>query len=175
MRRHFTLVLKGHIAIAEAVFPVGTTGAQLDTLARMALWRAGLDYDHGTGHGVGSFLCVHEGPARLSKTGAGTALAAGMILSNEPGYYRAGHYGIRIENLVAVRKAMAPEGAERELLAFDTLSLCPIDRRLIATELLTDAERAWVDAYHARVARELSPLVDGATRPWLAAACAPLA
>jgi Xaa-Pro aminopeptidase len=174
MRRHYTLVLKGHIAIAEAVFPVGTTGAQLDTLARAALWRAGLDYDHGTGHGVGSYLCVHEGPARLSKTGGAVALAPGMILSNEPGCYRVGDYGIRIESLVVVRKAAAPEGAQRELLAFDTLSLCPLDRRLIATELLTEVERNWVDAYHARVAAELAPLLDEPARAWLAAACAPL-
>lgn len=174
MRRHFTLVLKGHIAIAEAIFPVGTTGAQLDTLARTALWRAGLDYDHGTGHGIGSYLCVHEGPARLSKTGGAVALAPGMILSNEPGYYRTGEHGIRIESLVAVRKAEPPEGAERELLAFDTLSLCPIDRRLVLPELLTPDERAWLDAYHARVERELAQLVDAAARAWLAAACAPL-
>jgi Xaa-Pro aminopeptidase len=173
-RRHFSLVLKGHIALAEAVFPVGTTGAQLDTLARTALWRAGLDFDHGTGHGVGSYLSVHEGPARFAKTGGAVALAPGMILSNEPGYYRAGAYGIRIENLVVVRKAPAPEGAERELLAFDTLTLCPIDRRLIAPALLTAAERAWVDTYHARVAQELAALVDAPTRAWLEAACAPL-
>ena len=125
--RHFTFVLKGHIAIATAVFPTGTTGAQLDTLARVALWRHGLDFDHGTGHGVGSYLCVHEGPARISKAGTAVALQPGMILSNEPGNYKADAYGIRIENLVAVRDAPAPPGGERKLLAFDTLTLCPID------------------------------------------------
>jgi Xaa-Pro aminopeptidase len=173
MRRHFTLVLKGHIALARAVFPVGTTGAQLDTLARAALWRAGLDFDHGAGHGVGAFLCVHEGPARISKAGTGVALEPGMILSNEPGYYRPGEYGIRIENLLSVRPEPAPEGAERALLGFDTLTLCPIDRRLIDDGLLDAEERAWVDAYHARVDAELAPLV-GEARGWLERMCRPL-
>jgi Xaa-Pro aminopeptidase len=172
-RRRFTLVLKGHIAIATAVFPVGTSGAQLDSLARTALWRAGLDFDHGTGHGVGAFLCVHEGPARISKAGT-VPLRPGMILSNEPGYYKAGEYGIRIENLLAVRVEAKPEGAERDLLAFDTLTLCPIDRRLVEPTLLSPDELAWLDDYHARVERELRPLVGEASE-WLRRMCAPIA
>ena len=175
MRRRFTLVLKGHIAIARAVFPAGTTGAQLDTLARLHLWRAGLDFDHGTGHGVGSYLCVHEGPARLSKAGGGVALKPGMILSNEPGYYRAGAYGIRTENLLIVVGAPKPEGGERDLLAFETITRAPIDRRLIDACLLDAEERAWLDAYHARVRIDLTPLVDADTAVWLAEATAPLA
>lgn len=166
MCRHFTLVLKGHIAIARAVFPDGTSGAQLDTLARQFLWRHGLDFDHGTGHGVGSYLSVHEGPARISKLGS-APLRRGMILSNEPGYYRTGQYGIRIENLVLVIACSAPAGAEKELNTFETLTLAPIDLRLIDASLLTEAETAWLDAYHARVAETLSPLVDDATRAWL--------
>ena len=171
MRRHFTLVLKGHIAIARAVFPDGTTGAQLDTLARQFLWRHGLDFDHGTGHGVGSYLSVHEGPARISKLGS-APLKRGMILSNEPGYYRTGHYGIRIENLVLVTEIPAPAGAEKALEGFETLTLAPIDTRLVDASLLTEGETAWLDAYHARVAEILSPLVDTETRRWLAAATA---
>jgi Xaa-Pro aminopeptidase len=174
MRQKFTLVLKGHIAIARAVFPDGTTGAQLDTLARQYLWRAGVDFDHGTGHGVGSYLSVHEGPARISKLG-GTALKRGMILSNEPGYYRTGAYGIRIENLILVSEAAAVEGAEKPLNAFETLTLAPIDRRLIEPALLSAEEISWLDAYHARVREVLSPLVDADTRAWLIAATAPLA
>jgi Xaa-Pro aminopeptidase len=173
MRERFTLVLKGHIAVATAVFPTGTTGAQLDAFARAALWRAGLDFDHGTGHGVGAYLCVHEGPARISKAGGGAALKPGMILSDEPGYYKPDAYGIRTENLLVVEPREAPPGAERELLGFGTLTLCPIDRRLIETGLLTSEERAWVDAYHARVRGELSPLV-GEAAGWLKATCAPL-
>ncbi len=173
MRERFTLVLKGHIAIATAVFPEGTGGAQLDTLARMPLWRAGLDFDHGTGHGVGAYLCVHEGPPRISKQGGSVALKPGMIVSNEPGYYKLDAYGIRIENLVTVEKRPKPEGGERELLGFRTLTLCPIDRRLIEVDLLTPDERAWVDAYHARVAAELGGLA-GEASGWLAEACAPL-
>jgi Xaa-Pro aminopeptidase len=173
MRRHFTLVLKGHIALARAAFPVGTTGAQLDTLARTELWRAGLDFDHGAGHGVGAYLCVHEGPARISKTSAAVPLDPGMILSNEPGYYRPGEYGIRIENLLSVRPEAPPEGAERDLLGFDTLTLCPIDRRLIEPAMLDALERAWLDAYHARVEAELTPLV-GEAGAWLRRMCAPL-
>jgi Xaa-Pro aminopeptidase len=170
MRRHFTLVLKGHIAIARAVFPQGTTGGQLDTLARLALWQAGLDYDHGTGHGVGAYLCVHEGPARISKTGSGPALQPGMILSNEPGYYRGGAYGIRTENLVAVRARGRPEGGERDLLEFETLTRAPIDRRLIEPELLDADERAWLDGYHARVRADLEGLLDPDTTSWLVSA-----
>jgi Xaa-Pro aminopeptidase len=169
MRRRFTLVLRGHIAVAVARFPAGTTGAQLDGFARRALWQAGLDYDHGTGHGVGSFLSVHEGPARISKTG-GVALEAGMILSNEPGYYKAGAYGIRIENLVAVTEPAAIAGGERPMHGFETLTLAPIDRRLIDVSLLTDAERGWVDAYHARVREALAPRLSGDDLAWLEAA-----
>ena len=140
MRRRFTLVLKGHIALARARFPAGTTGSQLDTLARMALWADGLDYDHGTGHGVGSYLSVHEGPQRISKLPNSIALQPGMIVSNEPGYYRTGQYGIRIENLVAVRD-LDMDGAERPMLGFETLTLAPIDRTLIDRDLLTAEER----------------------------------
>jgi Xaa-Pro aminopeptidase len=174
MRELFTRVLKGHIAIARAVFPDGTTGAQLDSFARQFLWARGLDFDHGTGHGVGSYLSVHEGPARISKLGT-TALRRGMILSNEPGYYKAGAYGIRIENLVLVVEAAAPHGAEKPLNAFETLTLAPIDRRLIVANMLTPEETEWLDGYHARVAQTLSPLVDAETRAWLAAATRPLA
>jgi Xaa-Pro aminopeptidase len=166
-RDRFTRVLKGHIALALARFPKGTTGSQLDALARAPLWEAGLDYDHGTGHGVGSYLGVHEGPQRISKLPNTVALEPGMIVSNEPGYYKAGAFGIRIENLVAVQKAGAPEGAERELLCFETLTLAPIDLRLVEPSLLTAEEKAWLDAYHARVRGTLSPLVDAKTRAWL--------
>ena len=174
-RDRFTRVLKGHIALALAQFPAGTTGGQLDTLARGALWAAGLDYDHGTGHGVGSYLGVHEGPARISKQASGVALKPGMILSNEPGYYKTDAYGIRIENLVAVRPARPIDGAEREMLEFETLTLAPIDRALIEPALMTDAEIGWLDRYHARVREELTPLVDDATADWLLKATAPLA
>jgi Xaa-Pro aminopeptidase len=173
MRRNFTLVLKGHIAIARAVFPDGTTGAQLDTLARQFLWQAGLDFDHGTGHGVGSYLSVHEGPARISKLGS-APLKRGMILSNEPGYYRAGAYGIRIENLILVTEAAPVADAEKPLNAFETLTLAPIDRRLVEPALMTADETAWLDAYHARVRETLAPLLDAPTRAWLIAATAPL-
>jgi Xaa-Pro aminopeptidase len=173
MRERFTRVLKGHIAIARAVFPDGTTGAQLDSFARQYLWAAGLDFDHGTGHGVGSYLSVHEGPARISKLGT-SPLRRGMILSNEPGYYRTGAYGIRIENLVLVIAAQHAAGGEKEINAFETLTLAPIDRRLIDPGLLTNEERRWLDDYHARVAAALAPLVDADTRTWLAAATGPL-
>ena len=175
MRDRFTRVLKGHIALAALRFPAGTTGAQIDAFARAALWQAGIDYDHGTGHGVGSYLGVHEGPQRISKAGGSVALAPGMIVSNEPGYYRAGEYGIRIENLVAVLPAEDIVGGERPMLGFETLTLAPIDRRLIDTVLLDRAEREWLDAYHARVASEVGPLLDGDVRDWLMAATAPLA
>ena len=173
MRGRFTRVLKGHIAIARAVFPDGTTGAQLDSFARQYLWAAGLDFDHGTGHGVGSYLSVHEGPARISKLGT-SPLRRGMILSNEPGYYRTGAYGIRIENLVLVSTAPPAAGGEKEINAFETLTLAPVDRRLIDPGLLTNDERRWLDDYHARVAATLAPLVDADTRAWLAAATGPL-
>ncbi len=178
MRDRYTRVLKGHIALATAVFPHGTTGGQLDTLARMPLWQAGLDYAHGTGHGVGSFLAVHEGPARIAKPsypGAGPSepLRAGMILSNEPGYYKAGEYGIRIENLL-LTVPHTPSGGEAEMLAFETLTLAPLDRDLVEPVLLTRAERAWVDDYHARVLYALTPLLDDADHDWLRARCAPL-
>ncbi|MBO0712651.1 MAG: M24 family metallopeptidase, partial [Acetobacteraceae bacterium] len=173
MRDRFTRVLRGHIAIARAVFPDGTTGAQIDSFARVHLWAAGLDFDHGTGHGVGSYLSVHEGPARISKLGT-TALKPGMILSNEPGYYKAGAYGIRIENLVLAVAAPAVPGGEKPLIGFDTLTLAPIDRRLIVPAGMTADEIAWLDTYHARVAAELSRLVDADTAAWLARATAPL-
>jgi len=166
MRTRFTLVLKGHIALATARFPAGTTGTQLDSFARRPLWQAGLDYDHGTGHGVGSFLSVHEGPARISKTG-GVPLETGMILSNEPGYYKASAYGIRIENLVAVTEPAAIDGGERPMHAFETLTLAPLDLRLIDASMLTDAERDWVDAYHARVRDALAPRLSAGDRDWL--------
>jgi Xaa-Pro aminopeptidase len=173
MRDRFTRVLKGHIAIATAVFPENTTGAQIDSLARTALWQAGLDYDHGTGHGVGSYLSVHEGPASISKRG-GEPLRRGMILSNEPGYYKTAAYGIRTENLVLVIAAPEPAGAEKPLNAFETLTLAPIDRTLIDADMLNDKERHWLDSYHARVREVLSPLLDAPTRKWLHAATAPL-
>jgi Xaa-Pro aminopeptidase len=174
MRDRFTRVLKGHLAIARMVFPDGTTGAQLDSFARQFLWAVGLDFDHGTGHGVGSYLSVHEGPARISKLGT-AALKRGMILSNEPGYYRAGVYGIRTENLVLVVEAPAVPAAEKALNAFETLTLAPIDRRLMELGLLDADERAWLDAYHARVAALIGPVVDDSTRIWLEAATRPLA
>lgn len=173
MRAHYTRVLKGHIAIARAVFPRGTTGAQIDALARLPLWEAGLDFDHGTGHGVGSFLSVHEGPQRISKAG-NVALDPGMILSNEPGYYKAGAYGIRLENLLLVEPREIA-GAEREMLGFETLTLAPFERRLIEPALLGRSERAWIDAYHARVWEKLALSVDDATRAWLEGATRPLA
>ncbi|ACK50392.1 peptidase M24 [Methylocella silvestris BL2] len=172
MRDRFTRVLKGHIAIARAVFPKGTSGAQIDALARLALWRAGLDFDHGTGHGVGSYLSVHEGPQRISKIGS-TPLQPGMILSNEPGYYNAGHWGIRIENLVVV-EPRAIKGAEREMYGFDTITLAPIDAALIEPKLLEPEETAWLNAYHLRVRRQLSPLLDPERRRWLVAATRPI-
>ena len=173
MRTHFTLVLRGHIALACAIFPDSTTGAQLDTLARQYLWQHGLDFDHGTGHGVGSYLSVHEGPARISKLGT-VALKRGMILSNEPGYYKTGAYGIRIENLVLVVEGPKVAGGERPLNAFETLTLAPIDRRLIDPGLMSSNEIAWLDAYHARVAEMIGPLVDKETLGWLRSATRPL-
>jgi Xaa-Pro aminopeptidase len=169
MRDRFTRVLKGHIALAMARFPAGTTGSQLDALARYALWQAGLDYDHGTGHGVGAYLSVHEGPHRISKMPNNVALQPGMIVSNEPGYYKTDAYGIRIENLVAVREAKI-DGADRRYLEFETLTLAPIDLACIEPGLLTDAERQWLDDYHRRVRETVGPEVDEATRAWLAEA-----
>ena len=173
-RDRFTRVLRGHIALATARFPRGTTGAQLDALARQFLWQAGLDYDHGTGHGVGHYLNVHEGPQRISRLGSGAALVPGMVVSNEPGYYETGAYGIRIENLVAVTEV---EGADGGFLGFETLTLAPIDRALVEPAMLRADERAWLDAYHARVAETLAPLLanDAETLTWLRAASVPLA
>jgi Xaa-Pro aminopeptidase len=168
MRDRFTRVLKGHIAIARAVFPKGTSGSQLDALARVPLWNAGLDFDHGTGHGVGSYLSVHEGPQRISKLGT-AALEPGMILSNEPGFYHAGHWGIRIENLIVVEERKIAGGA-REMLGFETITLAPIDLALVEPKLLDHEEIAWLNAYHAQVRKEISPLVEPAVRRWLAAA-----
>ena len=173
MRERFTLVLKGHIAIARAIFPEGTTGAQLDGFARAPLWRAGLDFDHGTGHGVGSYLSVHEGPARISKMG-NAKLEPGMILSNEPGYYKTDAYGIRIENLELIVPHKAPAGAEKKLLAFEALTLAPLDRRLVLPSMLSLEELDWLDTYHARVRAEIASLVDGEARDWLVAATEPL-
>lgn len=166
MRDRFTRVLRGHIAIARAIFPDGTTGAQLDTLARQFLWQAGVDFEHGTGHGVGSYLSVHEGPARISKLGT-TPLKRGMILSNEPGYYKTDAYGIRIENLELVIGTDI-SGAEKPVNAFETLTLAPIDRRLIEVTMLSPTELNWLNDYHDRVNREVRPhLDDNATRLWL--------
>jgi Xaa-Pro aminopeptidase len=167
MRERFTLVLKGHIALATQRFPRGTTGSQLDTLARAALWQAGLDFDHGTGHGVGHYLGVHEGPQRISKAPNKVPLEPGMVVSNEPGYYKTGAYGIRIENLVTVVESEKHDGEEREMLCFETLTLAPIDLNLVEPSLLNARETAWLDGYHARVRETLVPLVDGATAQWL--------
>src|SRR5258706_732824 len=172
MRDRFTRVLPGHIAIARAIFPDGTTGAQLDTLARQFLWQAGIDFEHGTGHGVGSYLSVHEGPARISKLGT-TPLKRGMILSNEPGYYKTDAYGIRIENLeLVVGTDIA--AAEKPVNAFETLTLAPIDRSLINLNMLSGDELDWVNDYHARVRHEVRPHVDETTKAWLDDATAPL-
>lgn len=168
-----TLVLKGMIAISTLRFPAGTRGCDIDAIARHALWQKGLDYAHGTGHGVGSFLSVHEGPQRIARTGT-QPLMAGMILSNEPGYYKTGGYGIRLENLIVVRPAEPVPGGDIAMHAFETLTLAPFDRRLIRADLLDPAERAWLDAYHARVLEEIGPMVDGEVLAWLEAATAPL-
>lgn len=178
MRDRFTRVLKGHIALATAVFPHGTNGGQLDAFARRPLWEAGLDYAHGTGHGVGAYLSVHEGPQRIAQPnypggGPSEPLRAGMIISNEPGYYKAGEYGIRIENLILVEDR-AIDGAEAAMLGFETLTFCPIERSLIVAEMLTEAERTWLDAYHARVLEVLGPQLQGDDLAWLKAKCAPI-
>jgi len=166
-KRFFTLVLKGMIAISTARFPKGTRGCDLDPLARIALWKAGADFAHGTGHGVGSYLSVHEGPQRIARLST-QELLPGMILSNEPGYYRPGSFGIRIENLVYVREAEPIEGGDMPMLSFETLTYVPIDKYLVVTDLLTTEELQWLDDYHARTRDELMPLVhDEATRAWL--------
>ena len=173
-RTCYTRVLQGMIAISRIRFPRGVGGQHLDALARAPLWLAGMDYDHGTGHGVGSYLSVHEGPQGISRRSE-VALHEGMILSNEPGYYRAGDFGIRIENLIVTVKAPPQQGADgRDMLAFETLTQVPFDRRLIDTGLLTDAERDWIDRYHADTLTRVGLRVDQATYEWLAAACAPL-
>jgi Xaa-Pro aminopeptidase len=174
MRQRFTLVLKGHLALARVRFPAGTTGSALDTLARAALWSAGLDYDHGTGHGVGSYLGVHEGPQRIAKAPSTVPLMPGMIVSNEPGYYKQGAYGIRIETLQVVTEAAAIPGGERPMLGFETLTLAPIDRRLVDSAMLSDEERAQLDAYHARVLNQIGPIVPADVAAWLAETCAPV-
>ncbi len=172
MKDRYTRVLKGHIAVATAIFPKGITGAQLDPFARRALWDIGTDFDHGTGHGVGSYLSVHEGPQRISRLGH-TVLETGMILSNEPGYYREGAFGIRIENLILVEKAQLAK-TERPCLSFETLTLAPIDTRPLDLKLLTRQERAWLNAYHKRVLKEIGPKLDTKARAWLKKACAPI-
>ena len=174
MRQRFTLVLKGHLALARVHFPAGITGSSLDALARGPLWAQGLDYDHGTGHGVGSYLGVHEGPQGISKRAGGAPLQPGMIVSNEPGYYKTGAYGIRIENLQVVTQPTQIAGGERAMLGFETLTLAPIDRKLIAVPLLTAEERAQLDAYHAGVLAEIGPQLGADASAWLEQVCAPL-
>jgi Xaa-Pro aminopeptidase len=174
MKDRFTRVLKGHIALSRVRFPKGTTGSALDALARMSLWEGGFDYDHGTGHGVGSYLGVHEGPHRIAKVPNHVALEPGMIVSNEPGFYKIDGYGIRTENLQYVTPATPIEGGERPMLGFETLTLAPIDRRLIVKEMLTEAELAWLNTYHAKVLAEIGPRVEADVRAWLEAATAPL-
>jgi len=166
-KERFTLVLKGHIALATAVFPEGTTGPALDSFARRPLWEAGLDYDHGTGHGVGSFLAVHEGPGRISKAPNTVKLQPGMIFSNEPGYYKDGEYGIRIENLVVVEPR--DTAGDRNMMGFDELTFAPIDRNMIVADMLDAKERNWLNAYHARVRELLSPLLTGDDLTWMIA------
>ncbi|MGL4833735.1 MAG: aminopeptidase family protein P, partial [Shewanella sp.] len=173
-KKMVTLVLKGHIALDQARFPKGTTGQQLDAFARQYLWQEGFDYDHGTGHGVGHFLSVHEGPQRIGKNVNAIALMPGMVLSNEPGYYRAGEFGIRLENLVVVQPCQALQGAEREIYEFDALTLIPMDTRLIDKQLLTTAEIAWLNRYHAKVFDTLAPLMSEAELAWLTQATRPL-
>jgi len=173
VRQRVTRVMQGHIAIATLVFPSGVSGAHLDAFARRALWAAGLDYDHGTGHGVGSYLSVHEGPVSLSRLARPIPIAAGMILSNEPGYYLPDHYGIRLENLLLVQPADLPS-ASTPFLRFETLTLAPFDTRLLDAAMMTPPERDWLDAYHARVLAEVGPMLEAATRAWLREACAPV-
>ncbi|HEY1630138.1 MAG TPA: aminopeptidase P family protein [Rhizomicrobium sp.] len=167
MKDRFTRVLKGHIALATMRFPDGTTGAALDAFARKSLWDAGLDYDHGTGHGVGSYLSVHEGPQNISKKPIAQALKPGMICSNEPGYYKEGEYGIRIENLIVVSEPKEIPGGDRKMMEFETITWAPIDLDLVEPSLLTDAEREWLNDYHATTREKLAKLVDGETKAWL--------
>jgi Xaa-Pro aminopeptidase len=174
MRERYTLVLKGHINLALARFPKGTSGHQLDALARLPLWMRGFDYDHGTGHGVGSFLSVHEGPQNISKRPVTQSLEPGMICSNEPGYYKAGAYGIRIENLVLVTKAEPIEGGERPMMGFENLTWAPLERELIDVSLLVERERAWVDAYHADTLAKLRSRLSADDLAWLEERCRPL-
>jgi Xaa-Pro aminopeptidase len=173
MRDRFTRVLKGMIGISTICFPKGTSGSNIDVLARASLWKAGLDFDHGTGHGVGAYLSVHEGPARISKA-SHIALQPGMILSNEPGFYKQGEYGIRIENLLLIKEPSEIKGGERPMMHFETLTFAPIDRNLIDTKLLTREELQWIDAYHARVLKEVGNFMDGASLEWMNQACAAL-
>ena len=173
MKRHYGIVLKAHIAIATARFPKGTRGQDLDPFARRPLWEAGLDFDHGTGHGVGSFLSVHEGPQRLSRLGT-AELEPGMILSNEPGFYLEGQYGIRLETLVLVTPPEAIQGGSREMMGFETLTLVPFDRRLIDVKQFVPWELGWLNAYHARVRREIEPVLRSDDRAWLRHATAPI-
>ena len=170
----YTLVLKGHIALARVKFPAGTPGSALDTLARAALWEHGLDYEHGTGHGVGSYLGVHEGPQRISKVANKVALEPGMILSNEPGYYKSGEYGIRIENLQVVTGPHDIAGGDKPMLGFEPLTVAPLERKLIVTDMLSETERDWINAYHARVLKALADKLTASDHEWLIAACAPL-
>ena len=174
MKDRFTRVLKGHIALATARFPEGTKGVHLDILARQPLWDAGLDYDHGTGHGVGAYLSVHEGPQNISKGLVDVPLQEGMICSNEPGYYKEGDYGIRIENLIIVNPSVAVDGGERPMFSFETITLAPIDLNLVEKSLLTDAEVEWLNTYHARVLASAGPEVDEATRVWMEQATRPI-
>jgi Xaa-Pro aminopeptidase len=174
MKDRFTRVLKGHIALSRVRFPKGTTGSALDVLARMSLWECGLDYDHGTGHGVGSYLGVHEGPHRIAKMPNHVGLEAGMIVSNEPGFYKTDGFGIRIENLQFVTPEAAIEGGERPMLGFETLTLAPIDTRVVDVSLLNEVERDWLNTYHARVLSEIGPRVEGEVLAWLKTATAPI-
>jgi Xaa-Pro aminopeptidase len=176
MRDRFTRVLKGHIALAVARFPEGTPGAALDTLARAPLWEVGLDYDHGTGHGVGAYLSVHEGPQNISKKTITQPLMPGMICSNEPGYYKSGEYGIRIENLVVVTEGEKPAGGERPMMRFETITMAPIDLNLIEPKLLTEDEKAWLNAYHAEVRKKVAPHMgnDAPAKAWLEQATRPI-
>jgi Xaa-Pro aminopeptidase len=173
LRARVTRVMKGHIAIATLVFPQGVGGAHLDAFARRSLWQVGLDYDHGTGHGVGSYLSVHEGPVSLSRLARPIAIAEGMILSNEPGFYLPGAYGIRLENLLLTQRAALAD-ASKPFLRFETLTLAPFDTRLIEPALLDQTERDWLNAYHARVAAAVGPRLDPAAQAWLRRACTPV-